>query len=561
MNYNSYNIQMPMAWYYEEGKFFEGNEAFKKLFGKPTDNERLEILINNSKKNNQYGYATELLWNEGREYMAIICPYEIKKVVGIYVIDTDALDNVYGNLSKSKKVEQEFFDILESLHDDFVIISNKGIIEKVLPSFDELYGISSADAIGRSVQEMEEREIFNPSVALRVLKSLKAEVMLQKISSGAYLMCTAIPIFDREGNLHKVISYTRNVTKYENLKDEYRKLEETVYLYTTQLEQLKKEHEENTKIKGNSKIIRRIINMIDRVSKFDTNVLLTGESGVGKTMFAEAIHNSSNRKEQPFITINCGAIPENLLESELFGYEKGAFTGANQDGKAGLIEMAHNGTLFLDEIGDLPLLMQVKLLKVIQDKKVTRVGGIKEKSVDFRLVSASNKDLIKLIGENKFREDLYYRLNVLSIHIPPLRDRKEDIFFLITHFLNKFNEKYKVSHTFSNKAINYLELYSWPGNIRELENVIERMVIITDDYIINEDMLPQNIYTKDSIGNYDTSDKTLKEILEQVEKNIITKCYEEHKTSTQVAKVLGISQPSASLKIKKYIDKIEDTIE
>lgn len=560
MNYNSYNIQMPMAWYYEEGKFFEGNEAFKKLFGKPTDHERLEIIINNSKKNNQYGYATELLWDEGREYMAIICPYETKQIVGIFIIDTDVFDNVYGNLRRSKEKEQEFIDILESLHDDFVIISNKGIIEKVLPSFDELYGISSADAIGRSVQEMEERKIFNPSVALRVLKSLKPEVMLQKISSGAYLMCTAIPVFDKKGNLQKVISYTRNVTKYEAIKDEYRKLEETVDLYSTQLEQLKKEHEENTKIKGNSKIIRRIINMIDRVSKFDTNVLLTGESGVGKTMFAEAIHNSSNRKEQPFITINCGAIPENLLESELFGYEKGAFTGAHQDGKAGLIEMAHNGTLFLDEIGDLPLLMQVKLLKVIQDKKVTRVGGVREKNVDFRLVSASNKDLIKLIEENKFREDLYYRLNVLSIHIPPLRDRKEDIFFLITHFLNRFNEKYKVSHTFSNLAINYLESYSWPGNIRELENVVERMVIITDDYIINEDMLPQNIYTKDSIGSYDTSDKTLKEILEQVEKKIITQCYEEHKTSTQVAKVLGISQPSASLKIKKYVDKIEEEI-
>jgi transcriptional regulator with PAS, ATPase and Fis domain len=389
------------------------------------------------------------------------------------------------------------------------------------------------------------------------MKSLKRETLLQLTGSGKYLMCTAIPVFDRIGKLHKIISYTRDVTKYEALKEEYENLKDTLALYSTQLGQLRQQYQKDLKIVGNSLAIKKVLTTVEKISKFDANVLLTGESGVGKTMIAEAIHALSQRNDQPFISINCGAIPENLLESELFGYEKGAFTGANQDGKPGMIELAHKGVLFLDEIGDLPTHMQVKLLKVIQDKKVTRVGGVKEKQVDFRLIAATNKDINKLIEENKFREDLYYRLNVISIHIPPLRERREDIFYLVTHFVKKYNEIYKVNHVFSNKAMDYLESYAWHGNTREIENLVERMVITADDYIITEDMLPQSIYKKETIDNYNFKNKSLKEILEYVEKQVILDSYKEYRTTTRVAEALGISQPSVSIKLNKYLNKAD----
>lgn len=562
MDRNSNKNKFPQAWYMREGKFFEGNDIFKEQFGNPIDQERLRLIIDNHiKTNTDLDYYTDLFWIGDKEYISIISPCEGNQILGVYIMDTHALDNIFDNIIKVRMIEQEFFDILESMHDDFVIINKEGIIEKVLPNFEEMYGISAKEAVGKSVYEMEERKIFNPSIAIRVMKSLKRETVLQLTGAGKYLMCTAIPVFDKQGNLQKIISYTRDVTKYEALKEEYKNLQQTVDLYTTQLGQLRQVHEKNSKIIGNSIAIKKIMVMVEKIAKFDANVLLTGESGVGKTLFADSIHASSQRKDRPFITINCGAIPENLLESELFGYEKGAFTGAGQDGKPGLIELAHKGVLFLDEIGDLPLHMQVKLLKVIQDKKVTRVGGVKEKQVDFRLIAASNKDMLKLIEDNKFREDLYYRLNVISIHIPPLRERNEDIFFLITHFLNKFNETYKVNHIFSNKAIDYLEAYSWPGNTRELENVIERMVITADDYIITEDKLPQYIYTKKLIEKFDMKDKTLKEILEDVERQVFVQCYKENKTTTKVAQVLGISQPSASMKLSKYLKREQENID
>ena len=391
MEHNSNKIKLPRAWYMIEGKHFEGNDAFKQLFGNAIDQERLRLIVESHVNSEmEIGYCTELFWIEDKEYLSIICPYEGSRTVGIFILDAHAMDNVFGEFSYTRNVEQEFYDILESMHDDFVIINKDGIIEKVLPNFEEMYGISAKEAVGKSVCEMEERKIFNPSIAIRVMKSLKRETLLQLTGAGKYLMCTAIPVFDKPGNLQKIISYTRDVTKYETLKEEYKNLQDTVAQYTTELGQLRQERNKNSKIVGNSQAIKKIMGMVDKISKFNVNVLLTGESGVGKTMFAEAIHSSSQRKELPFITINCGAIPENLLESELFGYEKGAFTGANQDGKPGLIELAHNGVLFLDEIGDLPLHMQVKLLKVIQDKKVMRVGGVKDKQVDFRLITASN---------------------------------------------------------------------------------------------------------------------------------------------------------------------------
>jgi len=298
---------------------------------------------------------------------------------------------------------------------------------------------------------------------------------------------------------------------------------------------------------GSDPRILRIIEIIHRIAPFDTTVLLTGESGVGKNCYADMIHSLSLRRQEPYVAINCGAIPENLLESELFGYEKGAFTGAKLNGKNGLIETAHRGTLFLDEIGDLPLHMQVKLLKVIQERRITRIGGTKEKEIDFRLIAASNRDIPALVETGTFRKDLFYRLNVIPITIPPLRERTDDIVQFVNYFTVKYNEKYNKSHVFSDQAIELLKTYSWPGNVRELENVVERVILTADSYVITKDMLPTNFHF-DPIND----NKTLKEILEDMEKKVILETYKKYGTTTKAADVLGISQASVSLKLKKY---------
>ena len=238
-----------------------------------------------------------------------------------------------------------------------------------------------------------------------------------------------------------------------------------------------------------------------KVCEVDTNVLITGDSGVGKNVIARLIHQHSARAKGPLIEINCGAIPESLIESELFGYEKGAFTGALHSGKTGQIELANDGTLFLDEIGELPLSMQVKLLKVIQERKIVKVGGTRQIPVNFRLISATNKNLQEEIKIGNFREDLYYRLSVIPIHIPPLKERPDDLLPLIMHFLDKANEKYQRDKTFSSSAIDALMNYDWPGNIRELQNLIERLVLTVDDDCIDIDSLPEHINLTPSINS------------------------------------------------------------
>lgn len=297
---------------------------------------------------------------------------------------------------------------------------------------------------------------------------------------------------------------------------------------------------------------KRIMETIRRVAPYDAAVLLTGESGVGKNCFADMLHEYSNRKEGPYITINCGAIPVNLLESELFGYEKGAFTNASNIGKAGLIEKADHGTLFLDEIGELPLSLQVKLLMALQEKKITRVGGTEEKQVDFRLVTATNKDLRKCVEKGEFRKDLYYRLNTVELAIPPLRNRKEDVPALINSFVSRCSKQYGKDFAISEEAVDILTKYPWPGNVRELNNIVESMLLTSENDQIGKEMIPAGILRQTGIEGKSWWGKRLKEILEETEAIVIMEAYEHFQSTTKAAEALGISQASMSLKLKKY---------
>ena len=291
--------------------------------------------------------------------------------------------------------------------------------------------------------------------------------------------------------------------------------------------------------------MRNVLSIVEKVSCIDVSVLLEGESGVGKNFIAQKIHLTSNRKNEPFVEVNCGAIPESLIESELFGYEEGAFTGAKKGGKKGYFEAAGKGTILLDEISELPLNLQVKLLSVLQNLTIQRVGGSSIIKLNCRVICATNQNLQKLIAEKKFREDLYYRINVIKIAIPPLRERRGEINMLVTELLGEFNEKYNMNKEFSANMISWLNRQEWRGNIRELRNYIERILITSNENLIDVDLV--------GITPPQKAVMTLDKYIEMVEGDYIVRMYEQYPSSVKLAKILGISQSTASRKISQYV--------
>lgn len=450
------------------------------------------------------------------------------------------------------ELARELDTILDAIHDDILITDGQGRILKVSKSFVNVYGVGEEDILGKTVFEMERQGIFKPSVIARVLQTNEKVTMRQRNNRERELIVTALPVRDEDGKIVKVVSFTRDLTDFLNLQEQYSKLESEIEKYTAEIEELRNKGMELEGVIAKSEKSRDIIRTIQRIAPFDANVLLTGESGVGKSMFAKLIHKKSKRADRSFIEINCGAIPENLLESELFGYEGGSFTGASREGKIGLIELAHNGTLFLDEIVEMPVNLQVKLLNVIQNKTIKRVGGTRDIQVDFRLIAASNREFKKQIEEKRFREDLFYRLNVITIEIPPLRQRREDIIPLVLFFADKFNKTYGLNKTFSKKVFDRFVCYDWPGNIRELENIIERLVLTTENPMIEDKDMPECMApTKDDMQELYNGNLT--EAVEALEKRMICSAYEKYGTTVGVAEALGISQPTAVRKIKKYV--------
>ena len=310
-----------------------------------------------------------------------------------------------------------------------------------------------------------------------------------------------------------------------------------------------------TQLIYSSKKMEETIELALRVARVDSTVLIKGESGAGKEIIANIIHKQSHRSETgSFIKINCGAIPGQLLESELFGYEEGAFTGAKRLGKPGMFELANNGTLFLDEIADLPQELQVKLLRVLQFKEIIRVGGTKTQKINIRLITATSKNLEEMMKKGEFRNDLYYRLNVVPITAPALRERSDDILPLVVFYLDQFNKKYDYSKRFSNEAMEILTDYQWPGNVRELVNLIERLVVTTKGDTISVKDLPSSIPQKENLftlmENHHTG--SLKEIMDTVEKEALLKAFKENGSSRKAAKALKISQSSIMRKARKH---------
>ncbi|MCM3732611.1 sigma 54-interacting transcriptional regulator [Fictibacillus nanhaiensis] len=443
--------------------------------------------------------------------------------------------------------------ILHSLKDDILITNVDGIILKVSELTGKIYGVDSESLLGKSVYDLEAQGLFTPILTPIVVKENKKITFVQTTNQGKKLLVTGIPVYNERGELYRVVSYSHDITELAEYKDFLITMEEEMEKVKSELGLLRSKQLHDAGIIANSEEMKKVVSTALQLSEVDVNALILGESGVGKSLLAKFIHNKSHRCNGPFIEVNCGAIPDSLFEAELFGYESGAFTGAHKKGKLGLIELSDGGTLFLDEIGELPLHHQVKVLKVIQEKQFYRVGGTNPIKVDFRLISATNKDLKKAIQEKAFREDLYFRLNVVPITIPPLRNRTEDIVPLIHLLLQQFAEKYKKDKKLDEAVIHHLLHYKWKGNVRELVNIMERLVVISPSTLITVEQLPDHL--KKSLSPLSPSlddHQTLKEILDKTEKEVLLNARKKYKTTIRMAKALGISQPSIVRKMKKY---------
>lgn len=350
-------------------------------------------------------------------------------------------------------------------------------------------------------------------------------------NTGQHLHCIATPILDKQGNIKYIVSNIKNITNLNMLRQELIRHQSTML--------------NKTFIYGSPQM-KNIIKLIERIAKTDCSVMLRGETGVGKSDIAELIHKLSLNSESSFIAINCGAIASSLCDAEFFGYEKGAFTGAHQS-KTGIFETANNGTLFLDEIGELPLFMQVKLLRVLQEKKVKRLGSNKEITVNFRVITATNKNIKAMIQKNEFREDLFYRLNGIDIEIPPLRERKDDINLLLSYFLQHFNIKHSTTKTFSPELNDALESYQFPGNVRELAYLVERLIILSPGNVIEKQHFSDNTLPVKSDAIL-----SLKEALAQTERELLLKAKRQYKTTRAMGKILGVSHVTIAQKLKQY---------
>ncbi|MEK6519185.1 sigma 54-interacting transcriptional regulator [Bacillus thuringiensis] len=452
-------------------------------------------------------------------------------------------------VAEKERVLMDLKDVFEYAFDEIFVTDEQGIVVRVNSTCERHYQLAAEELVGKHVKELQKNGIFYPSATLEVIEKKRPIELVQTTKSGEYLHVRTRPVFDDEGNLRRVISYSRDLTELYQLRQKVEEMDNQLKTYKKEL----RETYEHEGLIFKSLAMQKIVDTIKKVSVVDSTVLALGETGVGKSRLVRHLHEVSHRKHESFYEINCAALPTNLIESELFGYSGGSFTGANREGKKGLLESAHKGTLFLDEIGEMPIEIQAKLLQVLQEKTFRPIGGRELKKVDVRIVAATNRDLSEMVKQGTFRKDLYYRLNVIPIAIPPLRERTEDILPLIYHYLQHFNKKYGRDVKLAPSTLQMFVGYPWEGNNREIENVIERIVITVDDVVTVED-LPLSMQE----AAVEQSGRSLYKMLEEVERNIILKAYKTYGSSYKVAEFLQISQSAATRKIKKFIEEEEN---
>ncbi|HEY9570603.1 MAG TPA: sigma 54-interacting transcriptional regulator [Metalysinibacillus sp.] len=496
--------------------------------------------------------------NEGTTYFCLV-----KEFLEINVVQDDSNPNKYYIflLCIDNNLKLELEEVINSSFDGIVIVDSKGKILYQNPAYERITGLSTEYCVKKNLQELVDDGIIDMSASLKVLEEKRSITINQKIKTGKNVLVSAVPIFNKKGGIIKVVNNVRDLTQLGQLESEIQQLEMKNKKIKEELEQLKSMNYPEYSLIAYSPQMKEVLDRALRIAQIDSGVLIQGPSGVGKEKILDLIHTSSFRKNGPLIKINCGAIPENLLESELFGYESGAFTGATKNGKVGLFEVADKGTIFLDEIGEMPLQLQVKLLRVLQEREVVRIGGKKAIPIDTRIIAATNKDLIAMIEQGTFREDLYYRLNIIPIKIPPLNQRKEDITPLVFHFVNHLNLKYGLNKSFDTQVLDYFVAYDWLGNVRELQNIVERVVLMSpNDLITMVDVKNELNISHTQLPNLSTphleivptEEKALKEQLESYEKTILKECINDYPSIRKAAIALKLDQSTLVRKLKKY---------
>ena len=467
--------------------------------------------------------------------------------------ETSELSALYSENQELKELTREMDAIIENSYDGIYITDQKGVTWKTNSAIERITEMLKEYYIGKNVDALIKRGILKSSVTHRVIEQRRTVSLVQDNYVGKKTLITGAPVFNEAGEVEKVVTNIRDLSDLNELQSKLSRMNQLNNKYKKELDQLKNRDKQMGGVVIESERMKMIYDTADRIAQVNATVLLLGETGVGKDILAKHLyHKGSHSKEGEFVKVNCGAIPADLLESELFGYEKGAFTGASRQGKPGLFEMAHKGMLFLDEVGELPLMLQVKLLRALQENEIQRIGGTTPKKVDVRIIAATNRNLKEMVDRGEFREDLFYRLNVLPLSIPPLKERRDDILPLMELFLNQMNEKYQMSKTVNGKLKEFFLSYEWPGNIREMANLIERLVVTSQDQEITINNLPSEYRNSNDATEASVDLTTLKEATEYAEIRVIQLAVEKYNNTYDIAKALGTSQPTIVRKMKKY---------
>ncbi|MCE5242160.1 MAG: sigma 54-interacting transcriptional regulator [Desulfobacteraceae bacterium] len=437
--------------------------------------------------------------------------------------------------------------IMDVLNDGVYITDHEGKTIMVNRMYEQLTGLSRADLQDKLVTDLVDEGKFDVVLNPAIVTSGRPKTIVQRTKVGKTVLLHGFPVFDPEGKVALVVTFVRDITSLSRVKEQLAYQQELLERIS-EVQYYSRRESIQSRFVFESRQMQNLLRLIDSMANTDATVLLLGETGVGKDVLAKYIHEKSPRTEQAFFKVDCTAIPGELMESELFGYDPGAFSGASAKGKPGYVEMAHKGTLFLDEIGELPLTMQAKLLRLLQDQEIIRIGSSKVKKVDVRFIAATNRNLEAAVREGMFRRDLYYRLQVAVAQIPPLRERQEDILPLVSYFLNIFNAKYRKSVVATPEAEAILQAYSWPGNVRELENFIHGMVIVLQKKWIETADLPPSMHPASS----ESMRRSLPDILCDMEKELLRKALDTYGSPSEVARHFNVDRTTIFRKLKKY---------
>ena len=502
--------------------------------------------------------AEEALLLNGREILVQVAPLiqgEKRTGAVCVLVESRLVESMSRRLPSLTSLSRELDAIIDSSSDGLFVCDGKANVIRMNPASEKIHNISSREIVGRNMQELIETEFIDRSAALETSQTGKPATLLQN-KEGRKLMSIATPVFNEAGELERIVVSERDITEIDRLHREIEEQEAKADEFRNQILEQQQSELEARRVIARSPSMVKALGQAARVSTADSSVLILGESGVGKGLIADMIHQHSARRNSPLIKINCGAIPESLIEAELFGYEKGAFTGAETRGKPGYFELADGGILFLDEIAELPLASQVKLLRFLEDGQIVRLGGTSSRTVDVRILAATHRDLDEMVAEGRFRHDLYYRLNVIPISVPPLRERRECLVPLLRHYIEHFSASVGRPKRLTRAALDVLTHHSYPGNVRELMNLCERLVVMTDTEMIGLPDLPSEL----TAGSQEEAlqrlqwraDQTLPQVLDEVEKRLLAEARERFGNQTEMAEALGVNQSTIARKLRKH---------